>query len=82
MRCRDTGSLLLLLLALLSTSGELTATRAAVRNPSVASAEIEATLVRFSNALARGDGSVLRKLTSSNFSLLDEGRVYNYESSH
>jgi hypothetical protein len=38
---------------------------------------IEATLVRFSTALANGDTGALRQLTTKDFTLLDEGRVFD-----
>jgi len=43
-----------------------------------AQAAIENTLVEFSAALAAGDSTQLRPLTSSSFVLLDEGRFYNF----
>lgn len=39
---------------------------------------IETTLTNFSNALAAVDSTTLRKLTSQNFVLLDEGKDYDY----
>lgn len=41
-------------------------------------ASVESTLTNFSNAIATADTTTLRKLASSNFVLLDEGKDYDY----
>lgn len=40
-------------------------------------AAVDSTLVKFSRAVARGDTTVLRALTTADFVLLDEGREYD-----
>jgi Domain of unknown function (DUF4440) len=66
------------LLTWLSFSSAQAQTRTA-KQPS-ASAEVEATLTRFSQALATANRDTFGKLVTPEFSLLDEGRVYNLAS--
>jgi|GEM_PF-2850476 len=44
------------------------------------SAAVEKTLTDFSTALAIGDSLKLRDITTNNFALVDEGRVFDYDS--
>ena len=44
------------------------------------SAAVEKTLADFNTALALGDSLKLRDITTNNFALVDEGRVFDYDS--
>lgn len=72
--------LLMMLVASLVLSCRHTPTVSGQGAPDSRTREVESTLVEFSAALAHGDAEAVRNLTAPRFTLLDEGHVYDVES--
>lgn len=71
---------LALLMASLAASCRHTPPVAGERTPEPKSVEVEKALVEFSAALAHGNADAVRNLAAPGFTLIDEGQVYDVES--